>query len=139
IIETGELLEARVSRAILLAIFEPHSPLHDGAVIIRGNRLMAAHCFLPLSDNPTLPSHYGTRHRAAVGLSEMSDAVILVVSEETGQLSLMHQGVVAERLAPVALKYQLQALLMPGANLASSLKDRESEEAANRVLPETGE
>ncbi len=86
--ETGIPLEARFSYDLLLNIFIPGTPLHDGAVIIRGNRILAASCFLPLTTSTTMSSQLGTRHRAAVGLSEESDALVIVVSEETGTISL---------------------------------------------------
>ncbi len=86
--ETGIPLDARFSYDLLLNIFIPGTPLHDGAVIIRGNKIVAASCFLPLSTSHKISSKLGTRHRAAVGLSEDSDALVIVVSEETGTISL---------------------------------------------------
>ena len=86
--ETGIPLEARFSYDLLLNIFIPGTPLHDGAVIIRGDRIQAASCFLPLTTGHNLSSELGTRHRAAVGLSEETDALVIVVSEETGTISL---------------------------------------------------
>jgi diadenylate cyclase len=90
--EGGILLDALVSRELLLTIFEPHTALHDGAVIIRDDRVVAAGCFLPLAAQKVLPSHLGSRHRAAVGLSELTDALVVVVSEETGTVSLVADG-----------------------------------------------
>lgn len=87
-IENGIAIDALVSEEFLVNIFVPNTPLHDGAAIIRGNRLVAAACFLPLSDNPYIASNLGTRHRAALGLSEVSDAIVIIVSEETGQISV---------------------------------------------------
>ncbi len=86
--DTGIPLEARFSYDLLLNIFIPGTPLHDGAVIIRGNRIVAAACFLPLTMRPELSTEFGTRHRAAIGLSEETDALVIVVSEETGTISL---------------------------------------------------
>ena len=91
-IEIGVSLDARVSKEILLSIFHPTSPIHDGAVVIRGNRIVAAGCFLPIIMSPDISKSLGTRHRAALGLSEETDAVILVVSEETGMVSMAIQG-----------------------------------------------
>ena len=91
-VESGVLLEAALSRDLLLTIFYPGSSLHDGAVIVQGDRIAAAACFLPLSTNPTLASKLGTRHRAAIGVTEESDALSLVVSEETGTLSVCFHG-----------------------------------------------
>jgi diadenylate cyclase len=87
-IESGVRIEGAVSSELLVNIFHPNTPLHDGAVIIRGNRVIAAGCFLPLTDKTALPSTLGTRHRAALGVAELSDALVIVVSEETGIVSL---------------------------------------------------
>ncbi|MBR1629469.1 MAG: DNA integrity scanning protein DisA nucleotide-binding domain protein, partial [Lachnospiraceae bacterium] len=87
-IRTGILLDSQVSRQLLLNIFEKNTPLHDGAVILRKDRILAATCYLPLTDNMELSKDLGTRHRAAVGISEVSDAMVIVVSEETGQVAI---------------------------------------------------
>ncbi|HEX6972573.1 MAG TPA: diadenylate cyclase CdaA, partial [Limnochordia bacterium] len=86
-IESGVRLDAAVSAELLLNLFSPTTPLHDGAVIVRGDRVAAAGCFLPLTENPHVTRNLGTRHRAALGISEQSDAVVVVVSEETGTIS----------------------------------------------------
>ncbi len=91
-IETGDSLNSEVSRRLLLAIFSKHSPLHDGAVIIHKGRIKAARCILPVSENDHLPTHFGLRHRAAVGMSEVTDTLVLAVSEETGRLILARNG-----------------------------------------------
>ncbi|ERI06820.1 diadenylate cyclase CdaA [Aneurinibacillus aneurinilyticus] len=91
-IETGINLTARSSTELLINIFIPNTPLHDGAVIMRKDMVMAAGCYLPLSENPTISKELGTRHRAAIGLSEVSDALAVVVSEETGQVSIALNG-----------------------------------------------
>lgn len=91
-VESGVRLEAELSTELLLNVFTPNTPLHDGAVILRGDRVVAAGCFLPLTDNPYLSSKLGTRHRAALGISEQSDAIVVVVSEETGTISLAKGG-----------------------------------------------
>lgn len=96
-IETGERLDALLSHNLLLNIFYPNAPLHDGAVIVSGDRILAARCTLPLSEEEQTYT-YGTRHRAALGLSEISDAIICVVSEETGNLSLAKDGKIKEDL-----------------------------------------
>lgn len=90
--ETGVALDALVSRELLLTIFEQHTALHDGAVLIRGERVTAAGCFLPLAAQHAVPSNLGSRHRAAVGLSEQSDALVVVVSQETGSIRLAAGG-----------------------------------------------
>ncbi len=89
---SGDELDAKVSRRLLQNIFFKNSPLHDGAVIIRNGVIVAARCILPTSDNPNVPAHLGLRHRAALGLSENSDALIIVVSEETGRISVVQNG-----------------------------------------------
>ena len=91
-IETGIELEAQPSSELLTNIFLPNTPLHDGAVIIRKNRIMAASCYLPLSENPFISKDLGTRHRAGIGMSEVSDAISVIVSEETGNISLALHG-----------------------------------------------
>jgi len=91
-LETGTIINAHVSKELLYSIFNTRSPLHDGAVIIQNARLIAAGCVLPLSHEPDISKILGTRHRAAVGLSEISDAIILVVSEETGKISVAREG-----------------------------------------------
>jgi len=96
IVEVGVPLDAIISSELLVSLFLPYSPIHDGAVIIRKNRISTAGCFLPISLSPDLSRQYGTRHRAAIGITEETDAVALVVSEETSQISL----VVAGRVAP---------------------------------------
>jgi diadenylate cyclase len=86
-IEMGTQLDARVSRELLLSIFHPSSPIHDGAVIIRGNRIVAAGCFLPLTLSGQMSKSFGTRHRAGIGLTEETDSVVIIVSEETGSIT----------------------------------------------------
>ena len=92
IIDTGVLLKSEVTSELLVTIFFPRTPLHDGAAIINNDVLVAAQCILPVSDRDNLDTKYGTRHRAALGLSEESDAVIIVVSEETGDISIVFKG-----------------------------------------------
>lgn len=91
-IRTGIPLDSLVSSQLLINIFEHNTPLHDGAVVIRGNRVTAATCYLPLSDNMTISKDLGTRHRAAVGISEVTDSITVVVSEETGRVSVVEKG-----------------------------------------------
>lgn len=92
-IRTGIAIDGIVSAALLINIFEKNTPLHDGAVIIRGNKVTAATCLLPLSDNLTISKDLGTRHRAAIGMSEINDSLTVVVSEETGSVSLAKDGI----------------------------------------------
>ena len=91
-VESGVPLEARISRDLLLSIFQPGLPLHDGAVIVQKDRIAAAACFLPLTTNPALSRHFGTRHRAAIGITEETDCLAVVVSEETGRISVAAFG-----------------------------------------------
>lgn len=90
--QTGDALDAEVNRRLLLSIFNKNSPLHDGAVIIYKGRIKAARCVLPVTENDNLPAHYGLRHRAAVGMSENTDTLVLAISEETGRLILARNG-----------------------------------------------
>jgi diadenylate cyclase len=110
IMETGTLLEARVSAELLITIFTPPSPLHDGAVVIAGSQVTAAGCILPLSLNPRLAYALGTRHRAALGISEESDAIVVVVSEETAQVSIAEGGRLIPHLDAGALRSTLATL-----------------------------
>ena len=111
-ISTGSLLDANVSSALLENIFVPNTPLHDGAVIIRGNKIITAGCLLPLTSNPNLSRDLGTRHRAAIGLSEVTDAVIVVVSEETGGISVAREGSLTRNLSGEALSRLLTRTLL---------------------------
>ena len=111
--KTGTVIEAQVSEQLLRNIFFKNSPLHDGAMIIRDGRVMAAACVLPLSSSERLSADLGTRHRAAVGMSEVSDAVIVVVSEETGVVSVAVGGMLKRHLAPQTLERLLRNELCP--------------------------
>ncbi len=110
-IEQGTETDAALSAEVLTSIFAPQSPLHDGAAIVRGGRIYSAGCFLPLSQNPALDRNWGTRHRAAMGLSEQTDAIVLVVSEENRSVSVFHAGYVTARLDHAALRAKLYDLL----------------------------
>jgi diadenylate cyclase len=103
-IETGITIDALVSYDLILSIFSPKSPLHDGAVVIQEGRLRAASCFLPLTAHPTLSKEFGTRHRAAIGLSEETDAVAVVISEERGTVSIAFEGRIIEDVDAVRLR-----------------------------------
>lgn len=110
-IETGSQLEAKVRAELLVSIFHRDSPIHDGAVIITGGRIAAAGCFLPLSKDPDIDRRYGSRHRAAFGITEESDAIVVVVSEETGEIHLVKNGKITTNLNELELKQSLEALL----------------------------
>lgn len=96
IVDTGERLDAQVSARLIENIFFKNTPLHDGALVIRNGRMLAAACILPVSKDQTIPQHYGLRHRAALGLTEKSDATCIVVSEETGRISVTREGTIRE-------------------------------------------
>jgi len=110
IVGTGITLNADVTAELLTNIFVPKTPLHDGAVIIRNNKIEAASCFLPLSQNPNVSKELGTRHRAGLGISEESDAVVVIVSEETGGISIACGGELNMKLSPEALRSNLAKL-----------------------------
>ncbi len=109
--ETGDLLDANINKRLLISIFGKTSPLHDGAVIIAAGRIKAARCILPVSDNHELPAHFGLRHRSALGIAEMTDAVVLIVSEETGHISLAHNGIIYPNLPALELNEKLRYFL----------------------------
>ncbi|HEU4798163.1 MAG TPA: diadenylate cyclase CdaA [bacterium] len=119
-IETGIKVDGVVTVQLLINIFFPNSPLHDGAAIIHGNRIMAAGCLLPLSENPTLSRTLGTRHRAGLGISEQTDAVAIIVSEETGTISLARDGELVRGLSEEELKASLLELFTPESPRARS-------------------
>lgn len=111
-IDTGMKIDGLVSSEFITNIFIPNTPMHDGAVIIRGNRVMAAGCLLPLTEDRTLKKELGTRHRAAIGVSEHSDAVVVVVSEETGTISYAHGGRLTRYLDSQSVKERLRPILV---------------------------
>jgi diadenylate cyclase len=131
--ETGVMLEAELSVELLATIFTPHSALHDGAVIIRGDRVLAAGAVLPLSDTGIYRERFGTRHRAALGISEGTDAIAIVVSEETGAIGLVERGRIVRNLDEERLRRALLALLGHGA--AAHLRLPARAEAWRRGLP----
>ena len=107
-IDTGELIQAKNSSSLLQNIFFKNSPMHDGAVIITGNKLMAARCILPVIENDTFPSHLGMRHRAAAGITENTDCIAIIVSEERGKISIAKNGKLEIDLSSEQLKGRLQ-------------------------------
>ena len=109
-IATGIQIDGLVSSEFLINVFIPNTPLHDGAAIIRGNRMISAGCLLPLTDDRTLSKELGTRHRAAIGITEQSDAIVLVVSEETGTISIARGGRLTRHLDSEKLKQNLKPL-----------------------------
>lgn len=109
--ESGDIIDAVVSKRLLVSIFEKNSPLHDGAVIIANQRLMAARCILPVSDNDEIPANLGLRHRAGIGMSEATDSVVLMVSEETGAISIANNGLIDYNISRAELKQKLHYYL----------------------------
>jgi diadenylate cyclase len=110
-IESGIPLDARLTYDLLVSIFQEGSPLHDGAAIVQGGRIAAAACFLPLTVNPRLSRELGSRHRAAIGVTEENDSVAMVVSEETGVISLVMEGGIERSVEPDVLRTRLAALI----------------------------
>ena len=109
--ESGEAINADISTALLESIFFKHNPLHDGAVIIVGNKIRAARCVLPVSEDTNLPGHLGMRHRAALGMSEVTDSIVVVVSEETGHISLAFEGKIQINISTEEVKDVLREKL----------------------------
>jgi diadenylate cyclase len=109
--ESGDLIDAVISKRLLMSIFNKNSPLHDGAVIIANNRIKAARCILPVSENQEIPASMGLRHRAAIGLTEITDSIVLVVSEETGQVALVRNGEAFRNLSSADLRVKLNQFL----------------------------
>ncbi len=110
-VEVGTLLDARVSKELLVSIFHPSSPVHDGAAIIQRGRISAAGCFLPLTRDENLDPNWGTRHRAAIGISQETDAIVVLVSEEGASISLVVEGRVSRKMDPKDLRRSLNDLL----------------------------
>jgi diadenylate cyclase len=132
-IEGGIPLDAVLTYDLLVSIFQPSSPLHDGAVIVQEDRVAAAACFLPLTVNPKLSKELGSRHRAAIGLTEENDAVAIVVSEETGIISLVADGQIERALAGDALRARLQSLVLQRRSRSSPARDARTPEMAGRL------
>ena len=126
IAETGTRINAELSSSLLVTIFGHDTPLHDGAAIIQGGRIVAAGCFLPLSEQQDIRKTFGTRHRAALGLAEETDAVILIVSEETGSISLAYDSKLYYDLTPAEITRQLEEMLDLGSNITSEELSNES-------------
>lgn len=129
--ESGDILDAELSKRLLIAIFQKYSPLHDGSVIIANNRIKAARCILPVSENEEIPAHMGLRHRAAIGITEVTDCVVLIVSEETGNTSLAYNGKIFPVLAKNDLKSKLRILLSNDGNAIAHLEEKEEKKQMN--------
>jgi diadenylate cyclase len=132
-IEAGTILDSKVSAELIVSIFHPTSPIHDGALIIRNSRISSAGCLLPISRDPAINKELGTRHRAALGLTHETDAVVIVVSEERGEVSLVHHGTMVRDLDINNLRQQLLELLgLRKYEARYQEKIREKEEAPSR-------
>lgn len=108
LVDAGVNIDAEVKSALLVTIFRKETPLHDGAVVIRGNRIVAASCYLPISQNPNISTSFGTRHRAAVGISETNNVFVVVVSEETGRISIARNGALTSGLTIQKLRTEME-------------------------------
>ena len=144
-IESGVPLDARLSYDLLATVFRPSAPLHDGAVIVQRDRIAAAACFLPLSMNPVLSTQLGTRHRAGIGITEETDAIAVIVSEETGAISLAVSGNIERDISAEQLRERLSTLLnryVPPATLptpVSGMEEERNENAPGQTpLPRSG-
>ena len=135
---TGIKLDSNISSQLLINIFEKNTPLHDGAVIIRGDRIVAATCYLPLSDNKLLSKDMGTRHRAAVGITEVSDSIVIIVSEETGKISIARDGKItrnvdSDKIRKELMTIQKKVVVDPKKNKIKNLKGwRKNEKKADK-------
>jgi len=110
-VESGDRMDAIISKRLLISIFNKESPMHDGAVIIHHGKISAARCILPVTEKDNLPAHFGLRHRAAIGMSETTDTLVIAVSEETGQISTVQNGKISTNLAPLELRTAINEYL----------------------------
>lgn len=138
-VDSGDKINADISSRILLSIFNKYSPLHDGAVIIYNGKISAARCILPVSENDNLPAQYGLRHRAAIGMSEATDTMIIVVSEETGQMSLARHGFIWHNLSALELRRKVNEYLFETGEEAPegavSPSELANESVQSQILP----
>lgn len=123
-VDIGILIDGRITKELLVSVFHPSSPIHDGAVIIQQGRIAAAGCFLPLTRDENVDANFGTRHRAAIGMSQETDALVVVVSEETQAISLVVDGKVSRDLAPKELRKALRNLLSPETEVSQKAPKR---------------
>jgi diadenylate cyclase len=135
-VETGTRIDAKVTAELIVTLFSPGSPLHDGAVILREDSVVAASCILPLTSNPRVSAVFGTRHRAALGLSEETDAAVIVVSEQTGDISVAFRGRLLQKLNEGALRSELSRIFRIRPDEEAASAEAEGEPAG--VDPEDG-
>ena len=122
--QTGLPVDANITSQLIVNIFEKNTPLHDGAMIIRENRILSATCYLPLSQNSDISKDLGTRHRAALGLSEVSDAKVFIVSEETGTMSMAYKGEIYRKITPEFIRRELLGEEAPHKTKVQVVKDK---------------
>jgi diadenylate cyclase len=139
ILDTGTRQNADISSSLIVAVFEIYGPLHDGAMDIQNNRITAAGCFLPLSEQQDIRKSFGTRHRAALGMSEQSDAVVLVVSEETGAISLAYDSRLYYDLSSLEITRKLKDLLDRGGRREAGRQDVSPDAPHLAAAPDPGE
>lgn len=141
--DSGDRMGAVISKRLLLSIFNKFSPLHDGAVIIYRNKIVAARCILPVTERDDIPAQFGLRHRAAIGMSEITDTLLIVVSEETGQISIVKQGDFLENLTAKELRTEINKYLMEDAGRKNGRgnqgKTTKNEEASGEESPKIDE
>ncbi len=134
--ESGDLIDAVISKRLLLSIFNKYSPLHDGAVIIHQSKIKAARCILPVTEQENLPAQFGLRHRAAIGMTEITDTLVIVVSEETGQMSVVKNGRIFHNLSSQELRKKINQYLYEDREEAPTLepkvKELEKEDALKK-------
>jgi len=136
--ESGDIIDAFMSKRLLLSIFNKNSPLHDGAVIVYNGKIKAARCVLPVSESDSLSAQFGLRHRAALGMSEVTDTITLIVSEETGQLSLARNGQLDHNLSPQELRKRINEYLTTEEEVKEKEESNETEKsAASKPISET--
>ncbi len=136
--ESGDRLDSIVSKRLLVSIFNKYSPLHDGAIIIYENRIVAARCILPVSERDDIPANFGLRHRAAIGMSEATDVLILIVSEETGQISVARNGSLSKNLSSKELRsiineYLYDEKIEQTSSILNKVKEEEVKEQKESV------
>lgn len=136
--ESGDLVDAIVSKRIILSIFNKYSPLHDGAVIIHANRIKAARCILPVTERDDLPAEFGLRHRAAIGMTESTDTLVLVISEETGQMSVVRNGNIFHNLSVKEIRAKINEYLYEEVERTDETPEKEEEVIAAQKKEEVG-
>ena len=131
--DSGDRLDAVISKRLLLSIFNKYSPLHDGAVIVHDNKIVAARCILPVTERDDLPAHFGLRHRAAIGMSEATDTLLIVISEETGQMSVVKSGQIFPNISAKELRTMTNEYLSEEDNVSSIGKEKDQTSAPTEV------